>query len=172
MDQEIDPLTRLPGRGALLHRLDDEIARAERYGLSLSLLLADVQGFGALSGTRGADAADDVLRRLALFLLSSAREEDWVARVGTDKFAVLLPDTGGRAARQAADRLCAEARATDLGDGEPLYVMLNVGLATFGPGLAESAALLAHAEEGLRSAKRSDQAVCAFPEGDVADSAA
>ena len=168
MDQEIDPLTRLPGWGALLQRLDDEIARAERYGLSLSLLLADLQGFGALSGTAG---ADDVLRRLALFLLSSAREEDWVARVGTDKFAILLPDTDATAARRAADRLCAEAAATDMGDGEPLYVTLNVGLATFGTGLAASAALLAHAEEALRSAKRGDQAVNALPENGAPDPA-
>ena len=172
MDQEIDPLTRLPGRGALLHRLDDEIARAERYGLPLSLLLADVQGFGALSGARGPAAADDVLRRLALFLLSSAREEDWVARAGTEGFAILLPDTDAPSARRAADRLRAEAAAADLGDGGPLYVTLDVGLATFGPGLAESAALLAHAEEALRSAKRDDQAVRAFPEGDAPDSTA
>lgn len=172
MDQQIDPLTRLPGWGALLHRLDDEIARAERYGLPLSLLLADLQDFDALSGKRGAAAADDVLRRLALFLLSSAREGDWVARVGTGKFAVLLPDTDGPGARRAADRLCAEAAATDMGDGEPLYVTLNVGLATFGPGLAASAALLSHAEEALRSAKREDQAVPALPENGTTDPAA
>lgn len=176
MEEEIDSLTRLPGRGALLQRLEDEIARAERYGVPLSLLLADVDGYEALNGARGPAAGEAALRRLAVALLMSARDGDVVARVDEDKFGLLLPDTDGAGALARAGRLAEEIAATDVGeDDAPLFVTMSVGVATFGPGLAESAALMTHAEEALQTAKAGAgrgadpprAAVQAFPEGDA-----
>lgn len=172
MDEEIDELTRLPSRNALLGRLNDEIARAERYGAPLSLLLADVNDYRALGPERGASA----LQRLSLLLLSSVRESDMVARMGNDKFALLLPETGVSGAQVRAERLGAEVAAADVSDdATPLSVTLSIGVATFGPGLAESAALIAHAEEALRLAKAAANggtAVRAFPEGNTAGATA
>ena len=157
VNQEIDPLTRLPGCGAFLERLGDETARAERYGRNLSLLLADVDGWAALTAARGSETGDAILCHLALVFLSSVRDTDTVARIGRDKFAILLPDTDGQGARTQAERLAAAVGRADVGeDGEgvPLRVSVSVGVAVFGPGLAEDAALLSHAEEALRDAKR------------------
>src|SRR5687767_3524948 len=107
-EEEMDPLTRLPGRGVLFLRLDDEMARAERFGRPLSLLLLAIDGFGHLSEAHGQAAADGVLQRLAILLLSSAREADTVARVGTDRFALLLPETAAAGAVVVAERICVE----------------------------------------------------------------
>lgn len=173
VEEDIDPLTRLPGRAALMDRLGDEIARSERYGVPLSLLLADVNGFRALTRARGPAAADAALCRLALALLSTVRDSDMVARVGADKFAVLLPDTSNAGAMLRGERLVDEVAASDVSAEEtPLFVTVSVGVATFAPGLAESGALLAHAEEALLDAKRMTEtqgqaAVSAFPEDEA-----
>ena len=154
MDQETDSLTRLPGRAALLRRMDDEIARAGRYGVPLALLLLGIDGFAALAAARGREASEDVLCRVALALLSSAREGDTAARAGEDKFALLLPDTDGTGALARAERLEADLNALDMGEeGAPLRVTVRIGVAAFEPGLAEGAALMTHAEEALRRVK-------------------
>jgi diguanylate cyclase (GGDEF)-like protein len=114
---------------------------------------------------RGGRAGDTLLRRVALALLSSARDADVVARVGGDKFAVLLPDTDGAGAAALAERLAALIARTDMddddGDSEaaaagppPLRITISVGVAAFEPGIAEDAALMAHAEDALLRAKR------------------
>ncbi len=135
-------------------RLDDELSRAERYALPLSLLLADVDDFAALTA-RNEAAADAALQRLAIVFLSSARDADAVARVGADTFALLLPETEAAGALIVAERLCSEVAATDVGEEDaPLQVTVRVGVAAFQPGVAESAALLEHAEEALRQAQQ------------------
>jgi diguanylate cyclase (GGDEF)-like protein len=115
-----------------------------------------VDDFAALNARSGAAAADAALQRLAIVFLSTARDADAVARVGADMFALLLPETEAPGALIVAERLCSEVAATDVGEEEsaPLRVTVRVGAATFQPGVAESAALLEHAEEALRQAKQ------------------
>jgi len=183
--ETVDALTRLPNREGLIARLDDEIARSERYRRPLSLLLADVDGFAVFEGGHGSVAADTLLQRLSLLLLSAARDADVVARVGPGEFALLLPDADAADARAAAERLCAEVAAADLGlisskeqdaavapfvvaASSPSPIRMRVGLTTLGPGRpGESAALLDQVVAALHRARAERNPVCAFGEEGV-----
>ena len=71
------------------------------------MVLFDLDGFKHVNDTRGHAAGDRVLRGVADALAASARESDLAFRVGGDEFALLLPDTSGRAAITAAERAAA-----------------------------------------------------------------
>ncbi|MET3999641.1 diguanylate cyclase [Marinobacterium sp. MBR-109] len=88
-----DPLTNLPNRNLLLERLEQNIARAERYQQHLSLLYFDLDGFKPVNDKWGHETGDHLLQAIAARLLPLLRSADTLARIGGDEFVVLLPET-------------------------------------------------------------------------------
>jgi diguanylate cyclase (GGDEF)-like protein/PAS domain S-box-containing protein len=89
-----DELTGLPNRRRLLDRLQIAIkaaARSEQHG---SLILLDLDYFRHINDTLGPTFGDDMLRQVAMRLLACVREEDTVAHLGGDEFAVMLEALG------------------------------------------------------------------------------
>ncbi len=113
-----DGLTGLANRRAFDERLASELARARRYGRSLSLVLLDLDHFKRVNDGHGHQAGDRVLVRFAHLLTATAREGELVARIGGEEFAWLMPETDEEGAYSAAERartaLAGEAFA-DLG---------------------------------------------------------
>jgi diguanylate cyclase (GGDEF)-like protein len=100
-----DPLT-----GALNRRSMEEIAlretaRSRRYGNALSMIVIDIDNFKHLNDTRGHAAGDCALQLLVRRLLCLLRQQDSLARMGGEEFAILLPDTTGEAALTIAERV-------------------------------------------------------------------
>ena len=93
-------------------RLEDEIARALRYGRPLSLLMIDVDRFKSVNDTYGHLVGDHVLAAVGVMLRAHARRFDLVGRLGGDEFAVLMPDTEPAAAAGFAERIGLEASVT------------------------------------------------------------
>ncbi len=103
-----DGLTGLYNHRHFFERLAQEVARAKRYELPLSLLMIDIDDFKAYNDTFGHLAGDQVLRTLGALLLSQTRQQvDIVARYGGEEFAVILPSTGSAGGLRAGERLCA-----------------------------------------------------------------
>lgn len=100
-----DPLTGLLNRRHLQERLKRELARAERHGHNLSLLMIDIDGFKQCNDTFGHPFGDNVLKNVADVLLNTVRSMDLVARYGGDEFMVLLPETEEPVAIETATRL-------------------------------------------------------------------
>jgi diguanylate cyclase (GGDEF)-like protein len=100
-----DPLTGLLNRRYLYERLKDELARCERYGHSLSLLMVDLDGFKYFNDTYGHLFGDKTLKIIAETLLNTVRSMDIVARYGGDEFMVILPETAEALAIDIADRV-------------------------------------------------------------------
>jgi GGDEF domain-containing protein len=128
-----------------------EGARHARYGRSASVVLID------LSGPLAGEATDRIARRLADAIRSEARETDRAVRLGALSFRVLLPETGGRAARRFAERLDTAFRARADGELDAAGIDLCVEIAT----PARTASLedaLAEAEARLRARTASSQA--------------
>lgn len=98
-----DPLTGLPNRLRFDEELGQALRQAQRSGQPLSLLLLDVDHFRRLNDNQGQQAGDEVLRILSTILCGRARRpRDLVARLGSDQFAVLLPETTPQSAAAIA----------------------------------------------------------------------
>lgn len=145
-----DGLTGCLNHRAFHERLADELARAERYGGPLTLLLLDVDRFKQVNDLHGHPCGDEVLLRLAGVLRSSARAADAAGRVGGEEFALLLPQTGPAEAEALAERLRAEVAALP----GPVPVTVSVGLSSFPAPAATGRELLRQADEALYDAKR------------------
>ncbi len=89
-----DGLTGLYNHRYFYERLEQEVARARRYGTPVSLLMIDLDDFKAFNDRRGHPAGDAVLRAIAEVLRSELRHNlDIAARYGGEEFAVILPNT-------------------------------------------------------------------------------
>jgi diguanylate cyclase (GGDEF)-like protein len=100
-----DPLTGLADAAAFRERLGEALAHASRHGLALGLVMVDLDHFGALNKRYGRAAGDAVLREAAMLLRLTLRESDFLARLGGDAFAAILPETDAAPAARCADRL-------------------------------------------------------------------
>ncbi len=101
-----DGLTGLYNHRYFYDRLAQEVARAERYGLPLSLLMLDVDDFKLFNDRFGHRAGDALLRDLGRLLVSHTRDRvDFVARYGGEEFTIILPSTGSDGAARLGARL-------------------------------------------------------------------
>ncbi len=100
-----DELTGLYSRSALVNRINREINLDNGAGGPLSLLFIDLDNFKKVNDRKGHVIGDKLLRRVAEELVSSVREQDFVARYGGDEFCVLLPGTGADGAEILARKI-------------------------------------------------------------------
>lgn len=88
----VDPLTGLYNRRYAERRLKEEIARAERRGYSLTLVLFDLNDFKQINDRFGHPAGDLVLKEFADRLGKAVRVADLAARLGGDEFMLLVTE--------------------------------------------------------------------------------
>ena len=100
-----DGLTGLLNHRSFYERLNEEISRARRYALPLSLVLLDTDCLKRLNDRYGHLTGDELLRVFARQIVETVRQSDIVARYGGDEFAILLPHTTPEAARSLCERL-------------------------------------------------------------------
>jgi diguanylate cyclase (GGDEF)-like protein len=100
-----DTLTGVWNRGAILETLDRETGRSRREGLSLGVLIADLDHFKSVNDTYGHLAGDAVLRQVTKRLQTDVRPYDAVGRYGGEEFLVLLPGCNSSDTREKAERL-------------------------------------------------------------------
>ncbi len=101
-----DDLTRVASRRFFTKQFPREVERAARYGRALSLILCDIDLFKNVNDTLGHVAGDQVLKQFGARLQRNLRRGvDWVARIGGEEFAVVLPETGYDQALDTARRL-------------------------------------------------------------------
>ena len=101
----LDVLTGCASLDALDRRLRDEYERARRYRLRFCLVVLDVDHFRVLNDRLGSQAGDRILADLGQLLQRELRSPDFVARYGGDEFALVLPETDARGARNFVQRL-------------------------------------------------------------------
>lgn len=100
-----DPLTGLFNRRYFEESLEREIRRARRRGVSLGVIMLDLDRFKMVNDNFGHEAGDVLLRTLGELLRCNVRGEDVACRWGGEEFALLLPEASLEATRQRAEEL-------------------------------------------------------------------
>ena len=161
-----DGLTSLYNHTHFQALLAAEVARARRYGHSLSLLMIDVDDFKSYNDSYGHLAGNWALRRLAGILRRTARHTDFVARYGGEEFAVILPETSMRGGVDVAERMrSAVERESRAGTGFRRPITVSVGVASYPNDVDCSKELILQRELILRADERLYQAKAAGKNG-------
>jgi diguanylate cyclase (GGDEF)-like protein len=150
-----DELTGLPNRRAFMRRLEDEVARVQRYGFPLSFVLIDLDHFKSVNDEYGHAAGDEVLRVYSKNILSIFRHHDMVARYGGEEFAVLLPNTDSDGTIRALNKVKRRAGETrwQVNGTVADVPSFSAGVSLYKPGESASA-FLERADKALYRAKR------------------
>ena len=151
-----DELTGLRNRRAFLDQLGVQLEMCARTTRPVSVLMLDVDRFKEYNDTYGHPAGDEVLRRVAVILRDVARGSDFVARIGGEEFAIILPETDDNGAVTIGERFRDMVASADW----PLrQVTVSVGATTLKPSKPGTAAptwhedLLVYADKALYLSK-------------------
>lgn len=147
-----DALTQLPNRCQFQARLDQMLAGPGRK--DFALLLLDIDDFKHVNDSLGHDAGDTLLCTVAERLVKAVGPEDFVARLGSDEFALILGgiDTAV-AATAAATRIVKTLKKSWTFNGRPGDLRISIGASLARIHGPERAALLKNADIALNSAK-------------------
>ena len=170
----IDKLTGFYNKRMYYSILDGEIARAQRNGRPISVLMLDIDHFKRINDNFGHIVGDRVLERLGILLRNSVRSENSVCRYGGEEIAIIVPEFGAGPASEMAERLREIVEQTTFsgGQGQSIKVTVSIGIAAF-PEMAGSAeeltkaadsALYAAKEEGRNRVSRYEKPSAAAAE--------
>ena len=150
-----DHLTGLFNRRYMEETLERELLRVSRTGLSLGIMMLDVDHFKRFNDTWGHAAGDAILRELGALLLGHFRGEDVACRYGGDEFVIVLLDASPEKTRERANRLCEHTRRLKTHFKGQTFEMItfSVGVAAFSENGTTSEELLKAADTALYLAK-------------------
>ncbi len=131
----------------LRERVEEEIARSQRYPTNFALMLTSVRGI-----PKDPDEQLPVLQAIGAMMRSSTRNVDLTAYQGNGRFALHLPHTG-KEARVLGERLCRKI-TTSSGLGNNAKITFNIGYAVYPIDGADVNILFNRAEKALKSAIR------------------
>jgi diguanylate cyclase (GGDEF)-like protein len=149
-----DSLTGAANRRHFLQRVDEELARAERSGEPLSLLMMDLDLFKAVNDRHGHQAGDATLVAFVNRTREILRLPDVLGRLGGEEFSALLVGSSSVQAASVAERIrgAMEQNPIQIAGGS-LRVTVSIGVAEFGPDGTSVDSVLRAADERLYRAK-------------------
>ena len=149
-----DSLTKLPNRQMFHDRLEQGAKKAHRAGLSMALLLIDLDRFKEVNDALGHDMGDILLIEAARRIGACARESDTVARIGGDEFIVILSELEDAVSvdRVAQDILRSLAEPFTL-DSELAYISASIGISLYPNDATDLDVLFKNADQAMYVAK-------------------
>jgi diguanylate cyclase (GGDEF)-like protein len=149
----------LTGLHNLRHILDEGehlFELAKTTGVSIAILMLDIDFFKQVNDTYGHSTGDTVLRKLADVCRLSVRDEDFIGRYGGEEFVVMLPNTPLSRAMEIAERLRKGVERTLFDDGKGNTINLTVSIGINGESVEDPTFEIAlhNADTALYQAKQ------------------
>ncbi|MFQ5648806.1 MAG: diguanylate cyclase [bacterium] len=152
-----DGLTGLYNYRYFREQLQQEINRALRHELNLSLIMIDIDHFKHYNDTNGHPAGDLLLREMGKLLKDNIRSIDVASRYGGEEFCLVLNETNKNAARIVAEKIrkLVEEHTFEFEEKQPTgRITISTGVATFPEDGKEFEVLVTRADERLYLAKQ------------------
>jgi len=146
-----DTLTGIANRLKFNTILEQQIAEAKRYKVVFSLIFLDIDNFKNINDTYGHKVGDDVLVKIAGLVTKSIRDSDTFSRWGGEEFALILPRTNAKEAREVAEHIRKKIEATSFGEG--FYLTCSFGVKAY-QGKESSDAFIQNVDTLLYEAKK------------------
>jgi diguanylate cyclase (GGDEF)-like protein len=162
-----DPLSGLPNRRFFKERLDECLLAASGE-TQLAVLMLNLDGFKAVNDTHGHAMGDKALYEFARRVSAILRSNEFLARIGGDEFAIIMPTIG------SVDEPATLARRITTAFAEPFAI--NHVTVAFGVGIGIAIApndgdngddLMRRADRALYRAKECGRSVVRFFEPDM-----
>ncbi len=158
-----DGLTGLPNRALLRQRVDEMLLHTRRSVEKVALLMLGLDNFKAVNDTLGHAVGDKLLRGVAKRLRSTLRDEDALARLNSDEFAIVQSGlTRPEDAVMLAKRLLEAIADSYLLDGHSVVIGASIGIAMAPRDGDDSEKLLKSADMALSRAKADARGTFAF----------
>ena len=153
-----DELTRLPVRRYFNEKLAEEIYRAKRFGLTLSLMIIDIDFFKQINDNYGHQIGDWALQEVSRVIRTGLRQTDVPCRFGGDEMVIMLPSTNSEESKVIAKRLKERINAltlpTKYTGGEEIHISISQGIATFPSDASSTEELFDRADKALYVVKQ------------------
>lgn len=158
----VDELTGLYNQRFLEVALTNEIARCNRYGMSVSLLFIDLDKFKSVNDTHGHVVGSTIIREAARVLKSLMRDTDLLLRFGGDEFVVILPNTNLGGAQVLSERICTVfsqsifdvAEATNVSSAYNISITTSIGVSSLPECADTMQQLIQTADDAMYMSKR------------------
>ncbi len=163
-----DGLTGLPNRNLLRQQMDEILLHTRRSAEKVAVLVLGLDNFKAVNDTLGHGIGDKLLRGVAKRLRSTLREEDPLARLNSDEFAIVQSGlTRPEDAVVLAKRLLEAIADPYLLDGHSVVIGASIGIAMAPGDGDESEKLLKSADMALSRAKNDSRGTFSFFEAEM-----
>jgi diguanylate cyclase (GGDEF)-like protein len=143
-----DALTGLPNTRYMLTHLSRELARAERLGTQVAILVLDLDDFKDINDTHGHHVGDLALREVARVLRETIRPYDVCVRYAGDEFIIVLAGCGPEEAeaKRVELQLAVDGVMFEAAPGRAVRIGLSIGAAVYPADGETYEALLATAD--------------------------
>ncbi len=165
-----DSLTALSNRTHMNQILHKEYSRFERHNQRFGIIMLDIDHFKVINDTRGHDAGDQVLKKLARLFEGAIRSSDFVARWGGDEFLICCTTIEEDDLLPIAETIRLLVARTDFGLGGSITASLGCAAIVKGENIGE---LIKRADVALYEAKnngRNQTVVSEFTDISIAGS--
>ena len=150
-----DYLTGLPNARSLFLQLDRELARCKRDNKTLTVMVADLDGFKQINDRFGHLEGNRVLQLFAHSLKETSREYDYVARMGGDEFVVIAPGLTPEASARKAEQMRELAQQAGKDVCNEDILSLSVGKAVYPEDGMDAEKILSEADKRMYLQKQS-----------------
>ncbi|MDP3584547.1 MAG: EAL domain-containing protein [Thiobacillus sp.] len=157
-----DPLTGLANRSLLHDRIEREIERSRRSGVSFGVALMDLDRFKEVNDTLGHNVGDELLREVGRRLKHTIRAEDTVARLGGDEYVVVIHGLEPEGVPVIAEKVLAALDDPFHWQNQSIDLGASLGISLYPSQCADASGLIRCADIAMYVAKRSGKGYAVY----------